>query len=464
MSEGDLRQSLEKIKSPRILVVGDLMLDYYSWGKVDRISPEAPIPVMQVLREDRRLGGAGNVVMNLTTLGAEVLVCGVTGKDETGECIRKLLAENGVDHSGVIISENYKSCLKHRMIAGQTHLLRMDIDPDPEKIVPQKQLTDYLEQTIPKSHAVIVSDYGKGLLSTESLKTIAACGKKHGVPIVGDPRRTTNYYIYQDFTLIKPNRKETEAAVGFALKDQNDVLKAAEQLKAEVNVEYLVISLDRDGLLLFHNPEDYNFLEAETQEVFDVVGAGDMVSSMLTFMLAGQAKIEQAAYWAQLAASLEIQHVGVVSFTKNELLQRFDYGETSAKIVTQEKLYRNLPQEIPVVFTNGYFDEISAGHLKFLHQLNTLKGFNVVAINSDRSITKQKGHPPLLNERERALLLSAIEAVDRVIIFDDADASSLIRNIRPTIVVKGKHFEKQLLPEQEAIRESGAKLEYFPEY
>jgi len=280
---------------------------------------------------------------------------------------------------------------------------------------------------------------------------------------VGDPRRTTNYYIYQDFTLIKPNRKETEAAVGFALKDQNDVLKAAEQLKAEVNVEYLVISLDRDGLLLFHNPEDYNFLEAETQEVFDVVGAGDMVSSMLTFMLAGQAKIEQAAYWAQLAASLEIQHVGVVSFTKNELLQRFDYGETSAKIVTQEKLYRNLPQEIPVVFTNGYFDEISAGHLKFLHQLNTLKGFNVV-INSDRSITKQKGHPPLLNERERALLLSAIEAVDRVIIFDDADASSLIRNIRPTIVVKGKHFEKQLLPEQEAIRESGAKLEYFPEY
>ena len=189
-----------------------------------------------------------------------------------------------------------------------------------------------------------------------------------------------------------------------------------------------------------------------------------MVSSMLTFMLAGQAKIAQAAYWAQLAASLEIQHVGVVSFTKNELLQRFDYGKTSAKIVTQEKLYHNLPQEIPVVFTNGYFDEISAGHLKFLHQLNTLKGFNVVAINSDRSITKQKGHPPLLNERERALLLSAIEAVDRVFIFDDADASSLIRNIRPTIVVKGKHFEKQLLPEQESIRESGAKLEYFPEY
>ena len=118
------------------------MLDHYSWGEVDRISPEAPIPIMRVLREDQRLGGAGNVVMNLAALGAEVIVCGVTGKDETGKCIRKLLAENGVDHSGVIISENYKSCLKHRMIAGQTHLLRMDIDPDPETIVLQNQLVD----------------------------------------------------------------------------------------------------------------------------------------------------------------------------------------------------------------------------------------------------------------------------------------------------------------------------------
>ena len=464
MSKADLRQSLEKIQSPRILAVGDLMLDHYSWGEVNRISPEAPIPVMRVLQEDQRLGGAGNVVVNLSALGAEVLVCGVTGKDEIGDRIRKLLAENEVDPSGVIVSENYKSCLKHRMIAGQTHLLRMDIDPDPDILAPQKQLINFLEQRIPSCDAVVVSDYGKGLLSSVTLKAIAACGKKHRIPIVGDPHRTKSYSIYQDFTLIKPNRKETEAAVGFALKDQNDALKAAEQLKTEVKLEYLVISLDQDGLLLFRSPEDYHFLEAETQEVFDVVGAGDMVSSILTFMLAGQANIEQAAYWAQLAASLEIQHVGVVSFSKNELLHRFDYGETSSKIMTTEKLLSTLPQELPIVFTNGYFDEISAGHLKFLHQLKTLKGFNVVAINSDRSIAKQKGQPPLLNERERALLLSTIEAVDRIIIFDDPDAGNLIRNIRPAIVVKGERFRKQQLPEQEAIQNTGAQLEYFPKY
>lgn len=197
MNDPDLRRALEKIVSPRILVVGDLMLDHYSWGEVDRISPEAPIPVMRVLREDQRLGGAGNVVMNLSTLGAEVLVCGVTGKDETGNTIRKLLAENGVDYSGVIVAENYRSCLKHRMIAGQTHLLRMDIDPDPETPSPQKQLIDYLEKTIPSCDAVIVSDYGKGLLSSATLKAIADCGKKTQNSGSGRPSK---YYKLQNLS------------------------------------------------------------------------------------------------------------------------------------------------------------------------------------------------------------------------------------------------------------------------
>lgn len=465
MSEMNSREALAQINSPKILVVGDLMLDRYSWGTADRISPEAPIPIMRVIREDQRLGGAGNVVMNLATLGAEVFVCGIIGKDETGKVIRDLLNKNTSDASGVIESEQHSSCLKHRMIAGQTHLLRMDIDPEPNDSFSPEPLLVYLEKTIPNVDAVLVSDYGKGLLSDQILSFIAALGKKHSKPIVCDPKKTTNYTIYKDYTVIKPNRKEAEEAVGFKLNNQSDVLKAAEQLQNEVNLNSLIISLDQDGLLLFNGANDYHFLEAETQEVFDVVGAGDMVSSVLTFMLAGKANIEQAAYWAQLAAGMEIQHVGVVSFTKNELLHRYDFGETSAKIMTPEQLSRNIEkQEQPVIFTNGYFDEISAGHLKFLHQLTTLKGFNVVAINSDRIITEQKGKPPLLNERERALLLSSIEAVDRVIIFDEQDASNLLRKIKPATIVKGEKFRSKNLPEQQAIQEIGANIEYFPEY
>ena len=464
MNKSNLRQALETIECPHLLVIGDLMLDHYSWGEVDRISPEAPIPIMKVKKEDQRLGGAGNVVMNLTTLGAEVSVCGVTGKDETGEIINKLLAKNGADCSGVIVSENHKSCLKHRMIAGQTHLLRLDIDPAPVIDYPQNQLIEYLHEKVPKCDAAIVSDYGKGMLSSSILNELALCGKKHGVPVVGDPKRTSDYSIYKDFTLIKPNRKETEAAVGFSLNNRHNILQAAEKLKNEVRLDYLLISLDKDGLLLFKNSDDYHFFEAQTQEVYDVVGAGDTVSSVMAFMIAGKARIEDAAYWAQIASSMEIQHVGVVSFTKKELLQRFEFGESYTKILTLDQLCGTLPNELPIVFTNGFFDNISAGHLKFLNQLKSLKGFNVVGINSDKSITEQKGVLPLLNERERALLLSALEAVDRVVIFNELDASSMIRRIRPQIVVKGKSFLNKHMPELKAIEETGAKLEFFPEH
>ncbi len=463
-NDPDLRKSFEKINSPNILVIGDLMLDHYSWGEVDRISPEAPIPVMRVIREENRLGGAGNVAINLVNLGANVFVCGAIGKDENGKIIKNLLKENGTDNTAVFISNNFKTCLKHRMIAGQNHLLRMDIDPKMENNFFHNKIIDFLEKTINKFDAVLVSDYGKGLLSNKTLKAIKNFGKKHLIPIVGDPRNTTDYKIYNNFTLLKPNRKETEKAVGFKLNNQKDILKAAEILRSNAELKYLIISLDKDGLLLYCGKKNYLFLDVETQEVFDVVGAGDAVSSVLTFMLAGNSKIEHAAFWAQIAASMVIQHVGVISFSKIELLRRFDYGETSSKIMTPEQLYRSLSQDLPIVFANGFFDEISAGHLKFLHQLKTLNGFNIVAINSDKSISEQKGAPPLLNETERATLLSAIESVDRVVIFNEKDASNLIRKICPKTIVKGEHFRNIKLPEKKAIEEIGAIIQYFPKY
>ena len=466
MTPQALRTSLEAVEAPRILVVGDIMLDRYSWGAVERISPEAPIPVLRVLREDQRLGGAGNVMMNLSTLGAEVLACGVLGKDDAGHAAHGLMTEHHIDTEGVFNSEKYSTVLKHRMIAGHSHLLRMDVDPPTGVNSPEEQaLLQYLHATLPTVNAVLVSDYGKGVLSNSILRTIAALGKTHSVPIMADPRRNADYGIYQDFTLIKPNRKEAEFAVGFTLNDRESVLRAAQHLKYQIGIEYIVISLDKEGLLLFQDPQNHQFFGAETQEVFDVVGAGDMVISVLAFMLAGGAPIEHAVYWSQLAASMEVQHVGVVSFTKSELLHRFEFGESSSKIVTLEQLCRYLPhQDLPVVFTNGYFDEISSGHLKFLQQLQTLKGFNVVGINSDRQIEVQKGRPPLLNERERALLLSAVEAVNRVVIFDEPNAEELILRMKPNIVVKGERYRNQEIPESAAIKTVGAKLEYIQEY
>ena len=465
MTPQELRNALESVEAPRILVVGDIMLDRYSWGAVERISPEAPIPVLRVLREDQRLGGAGNVMMNLSALGAEVLACGVLRGDEAGQVARALMAQRQIGTEGVVSSSN-NTVLKHRMIAGHTHLLRMDVDPATgASSLEEQTLLQYLQATIPTVNAVLVSDYGKGGLSNSMLRTIAALGKTHSVPIIADPRRNADYGIYQDFMLIKPNRREAEFAVGFTLNDRESILRAAQHLKYQIGVEYVVISLDKEGLLLFQDPQNYQFIGAETQEVFDVVGAGDMVISVLAFMLAGGTPIEHAAYWSQLAASMEVQHVGVVSFTKSELLHRFEFGESSSKIVTLEQLCRYLPhQNLPVVFTNGYFDEISSGHLKFLHQLQSFKGFNVVGINSDRMIEEQKGHSPLLNERERALLLSSVEAVNRVVIFDEPNAEELILRMKPDIVVKGERYRNQEIPETAAIKTVDAKLEYLQKY
>ena len=461
-----LKASLQQIEAPRILVIGDIMLDRYSWGKVERISPEAPIPVLRVEHEDSRLGGAANTMANLATLGAQVLACGIIGNDASGKIISNLFSEHRIDDQGILRRDDYTTILKHRMISGHTHLLRMDFDPDTKRSYPIEQsLCDYLDKLAPSLDLIVVSDYGKGLLTPTVLSHIAQLGRRFEIPVIGDPRPGSDFRIYQNFTLLKPNRKETEQAVGFILEDKDSILKAAQILKTRVGLDYLLLSLDKDGLLLYQSEEEYSFLETEAQEVFDVVGAGDMIVSVMAFMLAGGSSIEHAAYWANLAASMEIMHVGVVSFTKAELIHRFEFGHASAKVISLEQLLKQLKRRSnPIVFTNGYFDDISSGHLKFLQQLRLFKGFNIVAINSDRSIEQRKGKRPSLSEQERASLLSVIDAVDRVLIFDTPDTCDLIRQIRPTMVVKGGRYQNQSIVEQPAIEEVGAVLKYLPDY
>ena len=463
--QSEMRLLVEKIKNPSIIVVGDIMLDKYSWGDAKRISPEAPIPVLSILSENHRLGGAGNVMMNLVTLGAKVFACGIVGNDESGKIILNLLEKNNIKTNGVEILLDYPSVVKHRMISGHTHLLRIDHDPPSDIKVPQKKIISFLKNTISDVDAIIVSDYGKGLLKNSLLEEIASIGKTFKKPVVGDPRRKTNFKIYNNFSIIKPNRKETEFAVGFSLNNERNILEAANIIKNDVDLDYLVISLDKLGMLLYQNNKNYKFLKIETKEVFDVVGAGDMLISVMTFFIAAKLPIEIASFWAQLAAGMTIQHVGVVSFTLSELIHRFDFGEKYEKIVSLDQLNKYLKEKKDkVVFTNGFFDNISASHLKFLQQMKNLNGFNIVALNSDRVISLKKGSPPLLNERERALLLSSIDNVDRVIIFDEENASNLITTIKPSIVVKGERYSKKTLPEVEAINKVGAEVKYFKEY
>ncbi len=442
------------------------MLDRYTWGQVDRISPEAPIPILRVQREETRLGGAANAMTNLATLGTQVIACGVIGNDATGQAVQDWFHKLKIDPSGVFPQTNFTTILKHRMIAGHNHLLRMDFDP-PSNWSPncETEMLEFFEATIPQVQAVVISDYGKGVLTDPILDAVRALVKKHNVPTIVDPGRGADYARYRDFTLIKPNRQEAASATGIAVDDIDSACRAAERIQNVGNFDHVLMSLDQDGLLLFRNTNDYQLLASEAQEVFDVVGAGDMVVSVLAFMMAGQASIENAAFWANLAAGMEIMHVGVVSFTKSELLHKLELGHSSSKVVSLEHLLNHVKNQAePIIFTNGYFDNISAGHLKFLQQLQKFKGVRVVAINSDRSIEQQKGKPPLLNEKDRASLLASIEAVDWVVLFDEPNVNQLITQLCPVIVVKGERYREQQLPEHAAIQRVGASVHYLPEY
>ena len=466
MISEEIYQTLQQAGSPKILVIGDLMLDRYSWGTVDRISPEAPIPILRVTSENIRLGGAGNVATNLAMLGAQVNVCGIVGQDEAAQSVYELMSEMNIDASPVFQSETYTTIVKHRMIATDHHLLRMDYDPPKSwNQLPEERIYSSLQEAISHTQLVILSDYGKGLLTEFLLKKILGLTKKFKIPVVVDPRYGVNIEIYQGSTLIKPNRKETETAVGFSLDHPDRILQAAAQLQQQAHCKCIALSLDKEGLLLFESPEKYTFLEAQTQKVYDVVGAGDMVVSVLSYLLAEQSSLEVAGFWANLAASMQVQHVGVVSFTKNELLQRFEFGEHSHKIISLSQLLKKLPNsEKPIVFTNGYFDNLSSGHLKFLQQLQNYQGTHIVAINSDLSIEQQKGKQPLLNEKERALLLASIESVDWIILFDEEDTNQLLSKIQPDILVKGEHYKTTPMREQNTIDQLGIHIEFLTEY
>ena len=457
----------DAVVSPNILVLGDLMLDRYSWGTVDRISPEAPIPVLKLAREEERLGGAGNVAMNLKTLGCSVTVSGLIGKDSIGNQILEILAKEGLDPKGVQQESDLSTVLKHRMIAGHNHLLRLDHDPPADyQYRNYTNLLKWLESVLPGQQALVISDYNKGTLHPSLLKSAIQISNSLHIPVLVDPRNHGNYEIYEGCSWIKPNRKEASAASGIIITDKESAIKAAGLLQQKLNGAIIALSLDKDGLLLFQSSEEFIFFGTEALEVFDVVGAGDMVISILAMLISSKATPSISAHWAQIGAAMEIQHVGVVSFEREEIRKRFVYGHTSTKIVSLKRLQRELifNDESSLVITNGYFDKLSSTHLKFLGQLREFKGFTVVAINSDASIQRKKGEPPLLDEMERARLLASLQSVDRVLIFDEDDCCKIFRCLKPKIVVKGARYKYRQIEEFKVINEIGAQVEFLPEY
>ncbi len=466
LSGNTLIQLLSNLSQKNILVVGDLMLDQYIWGNVERISPEGPIPVLKVENEEFRLGGAANVTVNIKHLNCSVYPVGLVGEDHSGDKLLEILADLNISIEGVVRDKSFQTIVKQRAIASQQQLLRIDYESTltPDHLL-QKSLRKRIEKLMPDMHAIVLSDYAKGVLGQGLIATVIKLAHERNIPVICDPKGV-DFSIYRGVTSIKPNRLETEQSTGIALNSKEAVLKAAASLKKTCNSVFVAVSLDKDGILYYKDDQEYSFLPSNVPEVFDVVGAGDTLISTLSVLLANEVPPLQSTYIANIAAGLETSHLGVVPVPWPEIINHIAGDSLSRKITTANKLVADLitGNGNSLIFTNGYFDNISAGHLRFLQEIEKLPGSLVVAINSDSCIKRQKGALPLLKEMDRARLLASIENVQYVIIFEDDDASDLILQLKPQIVVKGEQFKDHRIPEQTSIQKVGASIEYIPHF
>ncbi|PCI27651.1 MAG: hypothetical protein COB67_08075 [SAR324 cluster bacterium] len=462
-----LIQSIHDFSRQRIVVIGDLILDQYTWGRVDRISPEAPIPIVRVEKEEFRLGGAASAVANVHALDCDVFPVGLIGQDMAGRQLQEIFHEKNIPTEGLVVVEGFQTIVKKRVLTKQQQLIRVDYE---SPVLHSDEYDELLIQKIKlilgKVDAVILSDYAKGVLSQRVIRETIQEASQRKIPVICDPGKGKDISWYRGVTTIKPNRLETEQATGIPLKDPSSILRAAAKLQEKCQSHFLSISLDKDGILLYRNEKDYQFIATEVLEVFDVTGAGDIVISILGVLLAQGVAEDLTLHMANVAAELEISHMGVVPIPWSDILEHLEKDGLSQKITSIDYLRGELQTlgDAPLLFTNGYFDQLSAGHLRFLVEISNIPGRLIVAINSDQSILREKGSLPLLNQKDRARLLASLENVYRVLIFDEVDASYLIRTLTPDVVIKGAAFQGQQIPEQEAIQAIGAEIKYIKHF
>lgn len=426
------------LKSPKILVVGDLMLDHYILGDCSRVSPEAPVQVVEVKKEQNRLGGACNVAHNLIALGAEVELCGVVGKDRAGESLLKSAKELGVGVELVYEDAQRQTTQKSRILVSNQQILRVDRE-NRENLSSEvlERMFGLVEKKIAEFDGVILSDYGKGVLSEEMTQRLITLANKHNKIILCDPKGS-DYSKYKNATLLTPNKKEAKEATGIEIDNPEKLLLALQALSSKCNLTYPLITLSEDGIGILENGE-LKVFPTLAQEVYDVTGAGDTVISALCYALAQGKSIDEACKFANSAAAVVVAKVGSATATQEEIYLFHQNDSIESKILKSPK---DLPQNSKIVFTNGCFDILHKGHVSYLQKAKELGDILVVGLNSDRSVKELKGEErPINSQEDRAYLLASLECVDFVIIFDESTPYELIKEISPTFLVKGADYE-----------------------
>ena len=435
-----------KNKSPRLLVIGDLMVDQYLWGSCDRISPEAPVQVINVDRESKILGGAGNVVNNLKKLGAKVDIISVVGNCEVSNELIKLLVDIKVHTKYLITQKNRISSKKTRIIASQQQVVRYDRESsDDIDVESQNTIIEIFNKIVNNYEVILLSDYGKGVLTNQLTQSLIYIAKKYNKKVLVDPKGI-DYLKYKGAHLLTPNKKEASIATKINIIDDASLTDAILKLKSMCDLDISLITLSEHGIAIYD--DELRTHPTIAKEVFDVTGAGDTVLASLGFALACGYNIDDAVEFSNLAGGVVVGKIGSATATLNEVIEyesSLNKFSSDKHIKTQVEIAR-LSQELKlkgkkIVFTNGCFDLIHAGHISYLEKAKNFGDVLIIGLNSDSSVTslKGKGRPINLQE-DRAYILAALQVVDYVVIFDEDTPYKLIKSIKPHILVKGGDY------------------------
>jgi len=462
MSDSDLVRLGEALARARVVCVGDVMLDRFVYGQVERVSPEAPIPVLSIAREATSLGGAGNVLRNLVAIGAEASFVSVVGTDTAASEIGRLLATLGNVDSHLLAERSRVTTVKTRYIGGQQQLLRADHErAAPLMTRTRGDFLDVFRQSLKERRVTVISDYAKGVLADGFAAELIAVARDAGQIILVDPKGT-DYAIYRGATLIKPNRRELAEATRRSVSSDIEIATAARALIEAHEFGAVLVSLSDQGMLLVEASGATHRLPTVAREVYDVSGAGDTAMAAMAAALAVGAAPPEAARLANVAAGIVVGKIGTASVPARELIDTLiDRDEADARKVVpltsaldQVARWRN--HGLKIGFTNGVFDLLHPGHISLLQQARAACDRLIVGLNSDASTTRLKGPGrPVNSEAARGAVLASVAAVDLVVVFEEDTPFSLIAAIRPDALVKGADYRLDQVVGADLVRSYG---------
>ena len=448
MPDASTTNAIEAIASVTVLCVGDLMLDRFVYGRVERVSPEAPIPVVRVDHDTAMLGGAGNVAANLAGLGAGCRFAAAVGDDPAGADLARLLAERLGRPGLLAVEPGRPTTIKTRYIAGGQQLLRADRETASViSLAGERRLIAHADAAMADCAAVILSDYAKGVLTPAVLDGVMAAARARGRLVVVDPKGR-DFARYRGADVLTPNRKELAEATGLAVGSDAETEHAARRLLADIGVGAMVVTRGEQGMSVVPADRVATHLHGEAREVFDVSGAGDTAVATLTAALAAGAELEEAARLANLAGGIVVGKVGTAAIRAEELIaavrhQRLVEGETKVLDAAQavERVRRWRAEGRRIGFTNGCFDLLHPGHISLMRQARAACDRLIVGLNTDASIRRLKGDGrPVQEEAARAVVLASLADVDLVVPFAEDTPIALIEQFRPDVLVKGADY------------------------